>query len=170
MTTISRERLQDGLDKRIVISRLLYWHGWGTLVGFDPYGEGHFAYMPPGHEGPPLIDDLNQLQDGGLIIDDMSGEAIIKTNGTHEYVEFSLATYRGLVSVPLKFSEKHRWLPPPIPDGWQPRTTYYSGDSGSKSHEVSLQGYKLQEPWEYRDFETGLFIPIEPPRFITCPD
>ena len=170
MTTISRERLEDGLHKLIVISKQLYWHGWGTLVGFDQYGEGHFAYRPPGHEGPPLIDDLEQLQDGGLIIKDISGEALINTNGVHEYMEFSQITRKGLVNVPLKFSNKHRWLPPPIPDTWQPRTTGYLNDSGSKSHEVSLQGYKLQEPWEYWDFETGLFIPVEPPHFITCPD
>ena len=170
MTTISRERLEDGLGNLIVISRQLYWYGWGTLVGFDPYGEGHFAYRPPGHEGPPLIDDLEQLQAGGLIIKDISGEALINTNGVHEYVGFSQATDGGLVNVPLKFSNKHRWLPPPIPNTGQPRPVYYPDDSGNKSHEVSLQGYKLQEPWEYRDFETRLFIPIEPPRFITCPD
>ena len=162
MTTISRERLEDGLHKLIVISKQLYWHGWGTLVGFDLYGEGHFSYTPPGHEGPPLIDDLNNLQDGGLIINDMSGDALINTNGIHEYVGFSQATDMGLCNVPLKFSQKHRWLPPPIPGTWQPRTTYYSGEHGTKPHAVSLQGYKLREVWEYRDFETGLFIPVEP--------
>ena len=170
MITVSPERLRDGLGKRVVISRGLYWLGWGILVGFDLYGEGHFFYRLPGYEGGPVIDDLDQLQDGGLVIEDMSGEALINTNGVHEYVGFSQATDRGLVNIPLKFSKKHRWLPPPIPDTWQPRTTYYSDDSGSKSHEVSLQGYKLREPWEYRDFETDLFIPVEPPHFITCPD
>lgn len=172
MTNISREQLEDGLGNLIVISRQLYWHGWGQLVGFDHYGEGHFAYRPPGHEGPPLTDDLEQLQAGGLIIKDMEdGEALINTNGVHEYVAFSQATDRGLVNVPLKFSNKRRWLPPPVPDTWQPRTTsYLDGSTSTKSHEVSLQGYKLQEPWEYKDFETDLLIPVDPPRFIICPD
>ena len=125
MTTITPEQLIDGLGKRVVMSRDLSWLGWGILVQFDPWGEGHFAYTPPGHVGKPLTDDLEKILDGGLIINDMSGDALINTNGVHEYVGFSQATRHGLVKVELKFSTKHRWLPPPSPGEWAPRITTY---------------------------------------------
>ena len=169
MTTISPERLRDGIYKRVVISRDLSWLGWGILVQFDPWGEGHFSYRPPGHVGDPLTDDMAKILDGGLIINDVSGEALINTNGMHDYVAFPQITDCGLVKVPLKFSAKERWLPPPSPGEWAPRITTYYGESGKASLQVSLQGYKLPKRWEYRDFETGLIIPVEPPYSITDP-
>ena len=151
------------------------WEGFGVLEDFDPFGEGHFSYRPPGHVGAPLTDDMAKILDGGLIINDVSGKALINTNGVHDYVEFSQITDRGLVKVPLKFSAKERWLPPPIPGGnWEAREITYLGPprqfAKAQSHTASLQSYKLREHWEYTDFETGTVVPVDLPHSITDPD
>lgn len=157
--------LVDGLGKRVVVSRRLVYQGWGTLVGLDSYGEGHFAYMPLGYEGDLLIDDLTLLLDGGVPVDDMAGKALLNTDGSHEYFPFSQITDRGLVKVQAKFFKTNLWLAPPKPGDWSPRTTVYRDDHGSKLHTVSLQGYNIPEKWEYTDFESLESVSVEPVYF-----